>query len=380
MSRPMSVISIFLVSLLAAQMARAGINFATANPFTVAPRPEFLAVGDLNGDRNDDVVVISPQSDEVQILLGSSTDATRFSPGSTIRFGKTLRTPTLGDLNGDGRLDLVVADEGAKGVWVLLGRGDGTFSPPDLLNVGRNPYAVAVGNFTQRTYVSNGRPILDLAIADRRQNTVYVRLNDAQNPPRFTSGPEVTTGLEPEAIFAIDTNSDGKLDLVTIDLGGPRVKDAGVLLFQRVTAGFPVFAPVRQFLLGEKPESFGVADFNDDGNQDLYMLNRPSGTGNSDMDVSLSDGNGQFLPRLTFEVPCPFFTGGLFCRARSVAAADFDGDGHQDLTILLTDPRRFSSVRRHADLRGTRRRRLRQRRRVLGAQGAAGSGNRRLHR
>jgi len=337
MSRSRSALFSLAVLLFSAQGATAAISFSSAEPYTVAARPEYMTIGDLNRDRRGDIVVVSPQSNEVNILLGDANSAQRFNPGTSLRFGKTLSQPTIGDLNADNNPDVVVPDEGAKGVWILLGRGDGTFLPPFIVNVGRNPFAVAIANF-------DGIQNNDLAIADRRQDRVFIRLNDGQNPPRFAVGPELTVGDSPEAIAAVDVNKDGKADIITLNVGGPRVKDVSVLLFQRVAAGFPAFDTERRYLVGENPEAFNVADLNKDNVPDLVMLNRPSGTGNSNVDVLLADGTGQFFARPGLEVPCPFFTGGLFCRARALTVGDFDGNGNTDLAIAITDPRRFSQT------------------------------------
>jgi hypothetical protein len=136
-------------------------------------------------------------------------------------------------------------------------------------------------------------------------------------------------------------NDDGNLDIITFNLGGPRVKDLGVVLWKRVVQGFPEFDTPQKFTIGEKPSDLVTADFNNDGNDDVAMLNRPAGgTGNSDVNVLLSQGNGILLPPTIFPVACPFFTGGAPCRARTMAAGDFDGNGQIDLVVTVADPRR----------------------------------------
>lgn len=341
MVRPRIAFAALLSCLLAAPSAQAGINFVGAELTSVPPQAEYMATGDLNNDGRLDVVVVSPQSKNISTYLAASTPS-NFAPARTIRVGDTLRGLALGDLNRDNRLDVVVADQAADGVWVLLGRGDGTYLEPYLILVpnARNPYAVAIYNWDE-----SGGP--DLAVADRRENKVFVLLNDNGSPPRFRRGGDFVVGIGPEFILPVDFNDDGKDDIVTLNLGGPRVKDVSVVLFKRVAGGFPEFDTPVQYVVGENPNPELIAgDYNNDGNPDLAMLNRPSGTGRiSELDVMISNGNGTLNPPSSIPVPCPFFTNGQPCRGLTLTQGDFDTNGTIDIAVALTDPRsRGSSV------------------------------------
>jgi len=116
-----------------------------------------------------------------------------------------------------------------------------------------------------------------------------------------------------------------------------------VLVFQGVTAGLPVFSDATNFGVGANPSQMNVADVNNDGLLDLVMLNRVTGTGNSNVDILLSRGDGVFIGPTSFEVICPFNTGGAYCRSRALATGDFDNNGTIDLAVTLTDPRRVGT-------------------------------------
>lgn len=340
MGRPRVAFGALLSSLLIAQSALAGFNFVGADLTSVPPQPDYMATGDMNGDGRVDVVTVSPASKDVSTYLAASTDS-RFAPARSLRVGDTLRGLALGDLNRDGRLDVVVADQAADGVHILLGTGEGTYLTPYTITVpnSRNPVGVAIADFDE-----TGGP--DLAVIDKRENKVFILLNDNGSPPRFRRGGDFVVGVGPESILAVDLNKDGKKDIVTLDLGGPRVKSVSVAIVKRVQQGFPEFEAPVQFVVGENPSDMVSADFNNDGTADIAMLNRPSGTGRvSEVDVLLATGTGALLPPPGVEVPCPFFTNGQPCRGLALAPADFDGNGTIDLMVSVTDPRsRGSSV------------------------------------
>jgi len=133
-------------------------------------------------------------------------------------------------------------------------------------------------------------------------------------------------------------NDDGQTDLATLNLKGPIVKDVGVLIFERVTAGFPVFKEVQNFGVGENPFALKAGDFNNDGNDDLIMLNRLLAASDQ-AQVFLAQGDGTLRAPVFFDIPCPFFTGGRFCRAQELGPGDFDDNDKLDLAILINDPR-----------------------------------------
>jgi hypothetical protein len=152
--------------------------------YFVGAYPTSVAVSDLNGDGKPDLVVTAAPSDNVEVLLGNG-DGT-FQPEVTYS-GVGLRPifVAVADVNGDGHPDLVVLDTDANyngAVTVLLGFGDGTFAPATTYSSGgKGAVSLAVVD-------SNGDGKLDLLVANNISNNVGVLLND-----ETTLSPTTTT-------------------------------------------------------------------------------------------------------------------------------------------------------------------------------------------
>src|SRR5205807_8609165 len=109
----------------------------------------------------------------------------------------------VGDLNGDGFLDLAVANDGtAADLSVLLGRGDGTFGDERRLAVGGAPESVKARDF-------NGDGRLDLVVANVIDLSVFLGRGDGT----FTDPTLYPAGLVPADVGRSDVHGDGRLGL-----------------------------------------------------------------------------------------------------------------------------------------------------------------------
>ena len=281
-----------------------------ANPAT-GINPLFIATGDFNGDGNLDLAVANAASNTVTILLGNGDGA--FTPTSaTVPTGSDPVSIAVGDFNADGILDLAVANATGDNVTVLLGKGDGTFAPTSTSPVtGINPDSIAVGDF-------NGDGIPDLATANANSNSVTILLGNGDGS--FTPAAEnPATGSGPNAITVADFNGDGIADIATTNLG-PTDTDGSITVL--LGKGDGTFAPTSTSpVTGITPDAIAVGDFNADGVPDLVAANGFSNT----MTVLLGAGDGTFTPiaasPITNSDPAGF------------AVADFNGDGHSDLAV-----------------------------------------------
>src|SRR5206468_1766158 len=110
----------------------------------------------------------------VSVLLG--TGGGSFGPKTDFPTGGLCRSVAIGDLNGDGKPDLLVANDDANTVSVLLGIGGGNFAPKTDFAAGGHPGSAAIGDL-------NGDGLPDLAVANYGASTVSVLLNTVDHTP-----------------------------------------------------------------------------------------------------------------------------------------------------------------------------------------------------
>jgi len=234
-----------------------------------------LAVGDFNNDGKLDLAVgvtRGSPSDQVRIFLGNG-DGT-FTAGPVLTLGAYEPYGiAVGDFNGDGKLDLAVADLGSAKVTILLGNGNGTFAAGVQYATGGSPWGITTGDFN-----NDGK--LDLAIANEGSNNVTILLGNGNGT--FTAAASPATGKTPYGIAAGDFNGDGKLDLAVVN-GATTARTVTILLGNgngtfTAAPGTPA--------TGATPMAIGVGDWNGDGFPDLVVPNYSS----SNMTVLLNLG------------------------------------------------------------------------------------------
>jgi len=256
--------------------------------------------GDFNGDGKLDLAVANHGGNNVSVLLGTGTGS--FGTATNFSVGSSPISVTVGDFNGDGKSDLATANHSSSNVSVLLGTGTGSFGPATNFTVGISPRSVTVGDF-------NGDGKSDLATANRSSSNVSVLLGTGTGS--FGTATNFTVGSSPHSVMVGDFNGDGKSDLATANRYGYNVS---VLL----GTGTGSFGTATNFSVGSSPFSVTVGDFNGDGKSDLATANY---LGNS-VSVLLGTGTGSFGPATNFSVGS---------RPTSVTVGDFNGDGKSDL-------------------------------------------------
>jgi len=281
-------------------------SFAPPGSYSVGKSPYSVAVGDFNGDGKPDLVIADFAGSTADVLLGNG-DGTFQNP-KVYSSGGESDFVVVGDFNGDGKLDLAVADYSYSTVSILLGNGDGTFQSRKPYVVGALPDSVAVGDFNR-----DGK--LDLVVANDN-GTVSVLLGNGDGT--FQNQKVYTVGAHPGSVAVGDFNGDGALDLVVTNSGSNTV---GILLGN----GDGTFQSQSTYATEAAPISVAVADLNGDGNPDLAVANA-DGT----MSIFLGNGDGAF-----FQSPETYVWGSaLFPTAvASIVVSDFNSDGKPDLVV-----------------------------------------------
>src|SRR5207249_1542941 len=208
-----------------------------------------------NLDGRLDLAVANLNSSTVSVLLNTTAPGAAipsFAPKQDFATGNIPRSATRGDLNGDGGLDLAVANDGSSTVSVLLnttapGAATPSFAAKQDFATGTNPQSVTVGDL-------NGDGKLDLAVANVGSDTVSVLLNTTAPGaaiPSFAPKQDFATGTVPRSVPVRDLNRDRTLDLAVANVNSNTVS---VLLNTTAPgAAIPSFAPKQDFATGTNP-------------------------------------------------------------------------------------------------------------------------------
>jgi flagellin-like hook-associated protein FlgL len=275
-------------------------TFTESATHNVGIHPTFVQLVDINNNGILDMVTAGglAGSGNVSVSLGNG-DGT-FKARASYVIGPIQREFAVGDLNGDGILDIVTANYGETTSNVLIGAGNGTFSLGLSFEVGTNPFSVALGDL-------NGDGTLDMAVADVNGDAAATLIGNGNGT--FQSKTTFQAGIDPCAVRLADFNSDGILDMVTIDRGSAR---ASIYIGN----GDGTFNSRASYLPGNNTTSVAIGDLNGDG-----ILDLATSSYGGPISILTGNGNGTFAPRVTYENS----TGTNF-----INLTDINGDGILD--------------------------------------------------
>ena len=288
----------------AALFAASGPSFARVRSYATGSGPSSVAIGDLNGDGKPDLVTANVESGTVSVLQNRGDDG--FGPKRSYRVVTETRSGprsvAIGDLNADGKADLVTANDEVGTMSVLLNDGEGRFQTKRDYRTAAS--FVAIGDLS-----GDGKADL-VAAADSKVVSVLLNRGDGS----FGAKRNYRTGSGSSSVAIGDLNGDGKLDLATPN---EYANPASVLL----NRGDGSFAAKRDFRTGIEPVSVAIGDLNGDRKPDLATANDPELEAWT-VSVLLNKGNGSFAAKRDYRAPD---------EPRSIAIGDLNGDGRPDL-------------------------------------------------
>ena len=283
---------------------------APGSPISVGRQPVAVAGADFNADGNLDLAVVDAADANVTILLGNGQGEFTQAAGSPFGVGLLPFSIAVGDLNNDGKPDLVTGNLNSDSVTVLLGNGQGQFSQAagSPIAVGVGPAGVQLGDFT-----NDGK--LDLAVSNEFSNSLAILLGNGQG--QFTNAPDSPIAVDSPAGLAVsDLNGDGQLDIAT-------TSNNSIIILLGDGNGRFTEASGSPIATGNAAVDVTVGDFTRDGTPDLAVAS----IGSNNVTILLGNGQGQFT-----QAPGSPITAGNGTTA--IRSGDFTNDGVVDLAVV----------------------------------------------
>ncbi|MFL5746905.1 MAG: beta strand repeat-containing protein [Niastella sp.] len=311
-------------------------SFVPKQDFTTGRYPHGLAVADFNLDGKPDLLVSKGSSGTVSVLTNTTT-------GSTLSFGASLEVaaesngheaPATGDLDGDGKLDIVVPNNwNVSSVTVLRNTTAGStisFGSRIDLPIASASYAVAIGDLD-----GDGKPDIAAVNSGTGINLVSVFRNTS-TPGNLSFAPRVdlSGGLGPFSIAIADLDADGKSEIVVT--GQYSSSSHLSVLKNNSTAGNISFQAPLQLAIVNGPFSVAVGDLNGDDKPDVVAASAFS-------NAIVVKRNTSTPGVLSFSGTLDYFTTGNY--TEGVAITDFDGDAKPDVVATNNSDNSVSVLR-----------------------------------
>jgi hypothetical protein len=283
-------------------------TFQSAVSYATGDRPYSVAIGDVDGVTGPDLVVACDQQaaqDGVSVLLGNGNGTFQGQVFYAAGADRRPRSVTLGDLDGDTDLDVVLANSFSGTASVLLGNGNGTFQSAVFYGTGRESWSVAVEDLNSDTD-------FDLVVANYSSGDVSILLGNGNGT--FQSAVNYSAGRGLRSVAVDDMNGDSELDVAVVSSDSENVS----VLFGN---GDGTLQSAVNYGVAFRPGAIAIGGLDSDADLDLAVTSKTT----SDGLVLLGNGDG------TFESGTSFDGGPTY----SMAIGDMDGDDDLDLAVPI---------------------------------------------
>ena len=240
-------------------LANGSGGFNNPTSYSAALYPTSLCTNDFNNDGHLDLAVPNGNvANTISILLGSGNGTfslpTNFLVGTCPCGTSCVKSA---DINSDGNIDLLVANQNSNDVSVLLGNGSGGFSAPANYGVGIWPWSLELADINNDTYT-------DIVTCNRNSNNVSILLGNSNGT--FNLLANYPVGNWPTQLKVADYDLDGKLDIATCD------KNSNQISVLKGT-GSGTFNSANSYTTPDGPFALCNGDFNNDGKIDIATSN-----------------------------------------------------------------------------------------------------------
>ena len=315
------------------QRAAAAGSFQDGVDYPVGSDPQIVTTGDINNDGRIDILTTSIYDDNISLLEQSSVTAGVFQPQINLPVADYPEGAVFANINDDGFIDIVTT-----GSYLAL-----------LLNTPGNPSTfIDGGTINTMDSVSwvdagdiDGDGRTDLAVADASNGSILVFLQDPapQQPGTFSGMSVYSAGDQPISLELADLDGDAKLDLVVANLGTPTDPDSAsvsVLIQDHAPMARGEFMVAVDYRTGARSQDVAVGDLNDDGLPDIAVANAGSLTSDcSDLFCEFTL-NGSVSILLQDAVPGTF-QGAVnipgIGQPLALAIGDLNADGLNDIAV-----------------------------------------------
>lgn len=249
-------------------------SFAAPVYFNTGTCATAVTTADVNGDGLPDIIVTDTGAYAVDVLINTTTSSSQVSFANFQAFpaGNGANWVTAADLNGDGKPDLIVANNIDNTISVYINTttpllDTASFTTQQVFSVGNLPNMVTTADI-------DGDGKIDVVVANNSENAISVLLNTTpllSTSASFAAEETFATGNAPDSVVVVDVDGDGKPDLVAAD-----AVDGTISVIQNITSpgdSTASFNPALTYTVGGDPENLVFADFNGDGKPDLAVLN-----------------------------------------------------------------------------------------------------------